>query len=269
SVGRVEDQFGTPNRRGTITLEVEIFVPVIARRNQDDGQPDQYVCCKYYFPHQLESSQWIDWLRIWGFRTRLITMPEEVYLRIQEQMKQSGFIKEWEVISAALTKSKNGSPYSVVSIKRNKSSQMIVKKTITNLIVNAKKRIYIAVQMIDNSLLNELIAAIDRGLDVRIIIGIYEAKWLHSRDRRGIFIATISQKISLRIKDDFHGRMIIIDDVIFVGSIDLDSQGLSVHDNIVVQAQDATAVTRGIETFLELEKESKPLELNNEHSRDN
>ncbi|MGH9924328.1 MAG: phospholipase D family protein, partial [Nitrososphaeraceae archaeon] len=184
-----------------------------------------------------------------------------VYLRLQKQMKQSGFIKEWEVISAALTKSKNGSPYSDVSIKRNNSLQMPVKDAITDLIKNAKKRIYIAVQMIDNFFLNELSAAIDKGLDVRIIIGTYEPKWLHNRDRRGIFIMTLLQKISLRFKGDFHGRMLIIDDVILVGSVDLDTQGLLVHDNVAVQTQDITAVAKGMEIFLELERESKLLKL--------
>ena len=71
---------------------------------------------------------------------------------------------------------------------------------------------------------------------------------------------TSSKKgIRARFKSDFHGRMLIIDDMLIIGSADLDSQGLTVHNNIAIQSDSSTAVQRSLEIFHELERESEAI----------
>ena len=73
-----------------------------------------------------------------------------------------------------------------------------------------------------------------RNVDVRIIIGKFEDKWLQGgREAHGIAISKLL---------GIHERMLIIDDMLFVGSVDLDNPGLNVHDNLTMQTTDTTAL---------------------------
>lgn len=74
-------------------------------------------------------------------------------------------------------------------------------------------------------------------------------------------------KVQIRLKEGFHGRMVIADNLLLVGSMDLDNQGLSVHDNLSIQTNDATALTRSKELFSEIFGESNVIRTSSKHTK--
>ena len=74
-------------------------------------------------------------------------------------------------------------------------------------------------------------------------------------------LSELNKYSDIKIKDDWHGRMIIVDGELIVGSLDLDRQGLTVHDNVVTETDEQTVVERAKEIFYELASQSRPLEL--------
>jgi hypothetical protein len=98
---------------------------------------------------------------------------------------------------------------------------------------------------------------------VKIIIAPLRLDKQSSGSRNPIIkpLSELDKCSDIKIKDDWHGRMIIVDDKLIVGSLDLDRQGLTVHDNVVIETDEQTAVERAKEIFHELESQSHPLEL--------
>jgi hypothetical protein len=187
-----EEIFETLGRGSSISLDVDIKITVMEKDRNHVTQ--RTILCRYHFFHSVESNRWISWMRDWGYRMRLMVLPEELYARIHETMRKSGHVKEWEVLSEALySYVKNASNPSTV-VKHNSSSKTDLKDTIGELIRNSKKRLFIAVQNFDNIYTNEIINAYERGVDVKLIVGMFEKKWLHGRDRRGVAFLTSSKK---------------------------------------------------------------------------
>lgn len=83
------------------------------------------------------------------------------------------------------------------------------------------------------------------------------------RNAKGIGFSNLINRVQIRSKEGFHGRMIIADDSVMIGSflVDLDNQGLTVHDNLAMQTDETAAVARAKEIFYELFNESKKLSL--------
>jgi phosphatidylserine/phosphatidylglycerophosphate/cardiolipin synthase-like enzyme len=63
----------------------------------------------------------------------------------------------------------------------------------------------------------------------------------------------------VKLKEGFHGRMIVADNFLILGSVDLDKQGLTVHDNLAIETDEPTAVERAKELFNEILNESEDL----------
>jgi hypothetical protein len=263
SIETIDSKFAIPGRPGSITFDLHIIIPILIYNMEDKDKPKipSNMLCNYYVPYRLESHVWLGWLRTWGYAMKLVIMPEELYIKTHELMKQLGYIKEWEVFSKGIELLRSASP-PIVSVKRSNSLDTGLRDAIKNLICDARRILYIAVQMLDNYYMNEILEAIDRDVDVRIIIGKYDENWLkNSRDRKGIAINELSKKVQIKLKSDFHGRMIIADDTLLVGSLDLDNQGITTHDNVSIQTTEATALQRSKEIFCQLEEESKNLEF--------
>lgn len=110
--------------------------------------------------------------------------------------------------------------------------------------------------------MQEIIEVVKRKVDVKIVIGMFDkAKWNHQKERHWIAAEAILRVTKIKIKRDYHGRMLIADDVLIVGSADIDSQGLQVHENIVAQTDEQTAVIRAKQIFEELYNSSEDLAI--------
>jgi phosphatidylserine/phosphatidylglycerophosphate/cardiolipin synthase-like enzyme len=172
-------------------------------------------------------------------------------------MKKYGYLKEWEVISRAVY-NLDSLPAATISLKRSNPSDNTLRDNLRDLMAKSRRILYIAVQIIDTSYMNEIIDAAKRNVDVRVIVGRWDPAWTHGRDRKGIAIESfLKEGIRIRLKKDFHVRMIVVDDNLFVGSLDLDAQGLSAHDNLTIETTDITTLSRAREIFLELENTSE------------
>ena len=112
----------------------------------------------------------------------LMMMPEQVYRKVQSAMKEFGYTKEWEVISSAIENFQRSSP-TTISIMRGSSDNNLV-DIIQNILSSAKRTLYIAVQVLDNQYIKEIKEALSNGVDVRIIIGLFDENWLKGREKR-------------------------------------------------------------------------------------
>jgi len=174
-------------------------------------------------------------------------------------MKKMGFIKEWEVISFML-RNLEETPRSVLI--RGTATEPVLKDRIKYKIKNAKNTLYIAVQVIDTELLREIIDALNRRVDVKMVIATPKKKWFeYTRDARGLALKELNKFLKVRVKEDLHCRMLIVDEKVIVGSMDLDRQGLTVHDNIAIETNDPTVVERAKEEFNRIFQESKDLRI--------
>ena len=79
---------------------------------------------------------------------------------------------------------------------------------------------------------------------MKIILGPVKPDWNRPRDPIITTLRELSKFIEIKTKDDWQGRMIIVDDRIIVGSLDLDRQGMIVHDNLVIETDEQTAIQR-------------------------
>lgn len=73
--------------------------------------------------YELLRADWLQWTQAWGYRTTLMYMPSDVYNLVKLQMKKAGYIKEWEVVSAALRSLDKEIP-SVIVLRGNDSHQL-------------------------------------------------------------------------------------------------------------------------------------------------
>jgi phosphatidylserine/phosphatidylglycerophosphate/cardiolipin synthase-like enzyme len=147
-----------------------------------------------------------------------------------------------------------------VNVLRGSPSSQLFREKLKDIISSVKKYLFIVVTTIDNSLANEIIQAVNRGADVKIVVGSFDSSILkQSRTAKGVGFRNLINRVQIRSKEGFHGRMIIADDSVMVGSVDLDNQGLTVHDNLAIQTDEVTAVARAKEIFYELFNESKKL----------
>ena len=129
-------------------------------------------------------------------------------------------------------------------MRRSNSSDRALSEQIKRLIVDSRRYIYIAVQTIDGTFSDDIIKAARRNVQVKIIVGPLDKQPKGPRNPIIKALTDLDKCSELKIKDDWHGRMIIVDDKLIVGSLDLDRQGLTVHDNVVIETDEETAVER-------------------------
>jgi phosphatidylserine/phosphatidylglycerophosphate/cardiolipin synthase-like enzyme len=146
-------------------------------------------------------------------------------------------------------------------LRRSNSFDRALSERIKRLIVDSRRYIYIAVQTIDGTFSDDIAKAARRNVEVKIIISPLKKEWIHPKSAKMKVLADLSPYCEIKIKNDWHGRMIIVDDKLIIGSLDLDNQGLTVQDNLVIETDEETAVERAKEIFYELASESQPHEL--------
>jgi len=243
-------------KRKGINFALEILLPAIQLFVKENNATfGGIVLNKFEISYRIDRDTWFDWLRTWGYSTTLIQIPTELARKLQELTKEVGYLKEWEVISAAL-RHFNLEKQKIMLLRGNVRIPHL-KNIVQDLLKRAKNRIYIAVQVIDTELLNEIIDAINRGVDVRIVIAEPKKDWLENpRDVREVALKELSKHIRILTKPDLHMRMLIVDDGVLVGSMDLDRQGLTVHDNIAVYTDSPEILHRALEEFVNILREA-------------
>ena len=240
-----------------INFGLEILLPAMRLEVKENGTAfSGMVLNKFETFYRIDRDTWFDWLRSWGYSTTLIHVPTEIAAKLRELTKKAGYLKEWEVISAALRQfNLEGQK---VTLLRGNVRNPLLKKVIQDLLERAKNRIYIAVQIIDTELLDKIIEAVKRGIDVRIIIAEPRREWIsRPKDARGVALRELSNYVRIRTKSDLHMRMLIIDDEVLVGSMDLDRQGLTVHDNIAVYTDSPEILHKALEEFDNISREAR------------
>ena len=244
-------------KRKDINFIIEILLPAMRLEvKENDMTFSGMVLNKFETFYRIDRDTWFDWLRTWGYSTTLIHVPADIATKLQELARKAGYLKEWEVISAALRQF-NLEGQKVILLRGNVRSPLL-KKVIQDLLERAKNRIYIAVQIIDTELLDKIIEAVKRGVDVRIIIAEPRREWIsRPKDARGIALRELSNYVRIQTKSDLHMRMLIIDDEVLVGSMDLDRQGLTVHDNIAVYTDNPETLHKALEEFDNISREAR------------
>jgi hypothetical protein len=244
-----------------VEMEVMIILPAIEFTKKDDiFVYNGGVLNKFEFSYRVGEIEWIEWLRSWGYQTTLVYVPYDISEKLKEYMKKMGFLKEWEVISFMLRNLEKIPPKSV--LLRGTATKPVLRDRIKHLIENAKKSLYIAVQVIDTELLRELVDALNRRVDVKIVIAEPDKKWFkYRRDARALALKELNKLLKVKVKEDLHCRMLMIDEDVMIGSMDLDRQGLTVHDNIAIETNDPTVVERVKEEFHNIFQASKDLQI--------
>jgi hypothetical protein len=105
------------------------------------------------------------------------------------------------------------------------------------------------------------IVATGRNVQVKIILGRLRAEWNRPIDPKLTALKDLSKYVEIKTKVDWHGRMIIVDDRLIVGSLDLDRQGLTVHDNVVFETDDQTTIQKAKELFFDITLQSATLQI--------
>jgi sugar-specific transcriptional regulator TrmB len=244
-----------------VRMEVMITLPAIEFTKMDESFV--YNGCAlngFEFSYKVGELEWIDWLKNWGYQITLIYVPYSISEKLKELTRKMGFLKEWEVISLMLRNLEKITPK--FTLLRGTAIEPVLRDRIRQLIENAKKRLYIAVQVIDTELLKEIIDAINRGVDVKIVIAEPDMRWFkYKRDAKALALKELNKLLKIKVKEDLHCRMLVIDERVVIGSMDLDRQGLTVHDNIAIETDDSTLIENAIEEFHKIFQISKDLQI--------
>jgi sugar-specific transcriptional regulator TrmB len=240
-----------------LNSRVEITVPTLFYKGKEKILYGG-TTANFSINYELLRTDWLEWLYQWGYQTTLMYLPSDVYSLLKSQMKMKGYTKEWEIISMAMRTLEK--PVTNVNVLRGNPSSQLFRERLKDIISRVKKCLFIVVTTIDNSLANEIIQAVNRGADVKIVVGSFDNSILkQSRTAKGVGFKNLMDRVQIRSKEGFHGRMVIADDSVMIGSVDLDNQGLTVHDNLAILTDETTAVASAKEIFYELFKESKKL----------
>ena len=116
---------------------------------------------KYCIQYPIEGPKWRDWMTNWGYRTSMMVVPETIYEKTHELMRKYGYLNEGEIILRAM-RVLESSVAPIVSLKRSHSSDSTLKGIFGELIKSVEKVLYIAVQMIDTTYVEEIINAANR-----------------------------------------------------------------------------------------------------------
>jgi len=206
----------------------------------------------------IQETVWMRWLRAWGYQTTILYVPDKILSRIRTVMKRDGYELEWQPVSTALSLLE-GEKHKTVLLRGNAVNQAF-KDRILELINRAEHKLYIAVKFIDNTLSREIIRAMERKADVRIIISNPRVEKDQQRGAR--FRVALQQfigKAEVRCLDQIHCRAVMADDTVLVGSVDLDNQGLTVHDNMAIETDDPTVVRSFEDEFLRMYESARKL----------
>lgn len=250
-----------PSSTDALPLNAEIRIPtMIFIEENRQIIPRGGAVLKFNVEYQLSRKNWLQWIGSWGYKTTLMYLPTDIYSKIKELALRMGYTKEWEVVAMAL---RNPEPLGLNTVRRSHSSDRALSERIKTLIVNSRRYLYIAVQTIDGTFSDDIVKAAKRDVQVKIIIGPLRSDKQSIGSRNPIIkaLSELNKYSDIKIKDDWHGRMIIVDGELIVGSLDLDRQGLTVHDNVVTETDEQTVVERAKEIFYELASQSRPLEL--------
>lgn len=243
-----------------LPLRVEVRIPALLFVEENrQTTPKGGLLLKFILEYQYSRRDWLQWTRAWGYQTTLMYLPTDVQSRIKELAQQHGYTKEWEVVSMSI---RNLETLGLnVVVHRGNSSDRALNDRIKSLIASSRKYLYIAVQTIDGTFSDDIAKAGMRKVQLKIIVGPLKSEWKGPRNPIIKALTDLSKHTEIRTKDDWHGRMIIVDDKLIVGSLDLDRQGLIVHDNLVVETDEQTAVQKAKEIFSQIASQSQPLQL--------
>jgi hypothetical protein len=259
SINEELDKYSPGGRE--VRMEVMITLPSIEFTKMDESFVYNGCVLNWFeFSHKVGELEWIDWLKNWGYQITFIYVPYSISEKLKELTRKMGFLKEWEVISLMLRNLEKITPKS--TLLRGTAIEPVLRDRIRQLIKNAKKRLYFAVQVIDTELLEEIINAINRRVDVKIVIAEPNMRWFkNKRDARALALKELNKLLKIKVKEDLHCRMLIIDEKVVVGSMDLDRQGLTVHDNIAIETDDPALIENAIEEFHKIFQKSKDLQI--------
>lgn|GEM_PF-5479140 len=258
----VNNKFSSePPGRRDVNFEVELLVYASQYQKKNDiFEAKGNVATKFEFPYKIDESKWLQWIRSIGYRTTIISIPEEVVANIRSVMREKGFLTEWEVVSRALT-SFEGITKDITLIRGTASSQNL-KNIISGMIKNAKRNIYIAVQFVDTSLSQELKAAVgNRNVGLKLVILPPKDKLFNVRNPKETALRELIKIATIKTYRELHCRMIIVDDEVVVGSMDLDEQGLTVHDNLAIKTNDPTVLQSAKKEFDDIFGRGQPYAL--------
>lgn len=260
SINEKLEQYPVTERK--IDLYAEIILPTVQFGKDSQGldilEYKGGILHKFEIRDEIEGNEWLRWLRSWRYNIGLISVPDHVAQEINKLMRSMGFLKEWEVISALL---RDVNKDYKLSLLRGNAEQPTLKNKVHELLDNSKKRIYAAVQSIDTEILNDVLEALKRGVDVRIVIWEPDKGWFgRKRNSKVMALKKLKDKIEIRVNTDIHCRMLLADGEVLIGSMDLDKQGLSVHDNLAIYTNDSTIVKRTEEEFYKIYDDSQDLQ---------
>lgn len=251
-----------PATERNVDLYIEIIIPTVQFGKDSEGldilEYKGGILHKFEFQDKIEGNEWLRWLKSWRYNIGLISVPDNVAQEINKLMRSMGFLKEWEVISALL---RDVNKDYKLSLLRGNAEQSVLKNKVHELLKNSKKRIYAAVQVIDTEIVEDIIGAEKRGVDIKIVIWEPNKKWFeYRRDSKAMALKKLKDKADIRINTDIHCRMLLVDDEVLIGSMDLDKQGLSVHDNLAIYTSDSAIVKRTEEEFYKMYDDSQDLQ---------
>jgi PLD-like domain len=243
-----------------LKLDVRIIMPTLLFTNPTALVSAGGRIIKFETTDQLSRRDWMQWLQSWGYQTTLMYLPTSVYEEIKTQMRERGYTKEWEAVYAAMRSLKKSTVN--VNLLRGNSYSMIFEDRIRDRILNSKKDLFMIMTVIDTTLVNEIEQTAKRGVDVKLIIGTrLDKKEMHGKNGKYLALTRLKKILNVKLKEGFHGRMIVADNYLIVGSVDLDRQGLTVHDNLAIETDEPTAVNRAKELFYDVLGESEDLSL--------
>jgi len=243
---------------GDVLLKVELSMPIMVEKgipklfNRHVENPEYY---------GILASKWTGFLRKWGYAVKWVQMPEKVVKKLREKAKEHGMTKEWEIVDRALSAGdmlKND--YSIV---HGSSKVRDLEERAINMIKETQKRLLVASQIIDTTVSSEIIGVSKNVGEVKILVSTPKPEWLkRERDARGIALQDLfsTKNIEVRISGKLHARFLVVDEKLLLGSMDLDRQGLTVHDNLAVYTNDSVLVKRSLEEFSKMWKDAKKLE---------
>lgn len=236
-----------------VQFDVELYVYATQYRNDGEtfGASEGNFVTSFIFSRRIEENEWLNWIRSIGYRTTLISVPQNLANKIDALAKERGMLKEWELISMSLESFSKNTP--TMAILRGDSATQRLKGVIAEMIDRANKRIHIAVQYIDTTLLPELkLAATNRKVDMKLLTVDPEPRIFNTRNPKATALREIASFGQIRTSRELHSRMVLTESDVIVGSMDLDVQGLTFHENIAMMTNDVTAVSSASQEFNEM-----------------
>jgi len=209
-----------------------------------------------YVEGHFKAHEWREWMKAWGVASEAIYIPTQLAVALRRIQLTMGVGFEWEVISELL-KSYRGSQAEAFLV----TTEDRLQATMAQLIADAAKEVKIMCRALDETLLDALAEAVNRGVEVKVVTvpteKLKQEKYPETTRLAEAVRKVSSMRIQLKTNPKQHSRIIVSERAALVGSADPDYYGLKVHRNASIYTTNPTVVNAAMWFFDKLWEESE------------